>query len=616
MVEPARRSSPQAAAQCGVAANAGTFANVGIVGNGQITALVSADGNVVWCCWPRPDGDPVFCELLSGSSAGSGRGVFAISLVGQTRCDLRYRRNTAILESVARDERGNAIRVTTWCPRYVRHGRAYRPAMLVRRVEPEAGRPCVRIHLRPAAEYGERRIPRHLGSHHARFIDGTHALRVTTDGSISYLAEERVFVLDRPVNLVFGDDETLPMPVHELAQETLAATARYWSEWVRGLAIPFEWQEATIRAAITLQLCTYADTGAVLAAPTTSIPDTAAGGGNWDCRYCWLRDAYFTVQALNRLGATETMEAFLRYLDDIVVREGESLLQPVYGLTGERDLSERHVATLAGLHGMGPVRVGNLAHRQRQHDVYGSVIMASAQSFFDERLERSGDAALFRRLETLGERAAPLFDQPDAGIWEERGTLRRHTLSAAMCWAACDRLARIAARLGVAERARYWRKRADTMQAQILSRSWNEKRGTLSASFDASVIDASLLLLPELGMIDWNDARFRGTLQTIERELRVGDFLLRVRSGAEGEAANAFTVCSFWWANALARSGRMEEARVQFEKLLAVRNCVGLLSEHLDPASGALWGNFPRTHSMVGIITTAARLSRRWEDEV
>ncbi len=586
-----------------------------LVGNGQIAALVGASGNIDWCCWPRPDADPIFCALLSERGMEASRGVYAIELVGQVRCSLAYRRNTAVVESEARDDRGNAIRITTWCPRYMRNGRVYRPIAIMRRVELISGRPAVRIRLRPAADYGARALTPRFGSHHVRFIDTSHALRVTTDGSISYLAEDRVFVLDRTIDLVLAEDETLINPAYQATQEALDGTVRYWTEWVRGLSIPFQWQEATIRAAITLKLCTYEDTGAVLAAPTTSIPAVTGTPRNWDYRYCWLRDAYFTVQALNRLGATTIMESFLRYLDDIVAREGESLLQPVYGLSGERDLAEQVAETLPGLAGMGPVRIGNLACKQRQHDVYGSVILASTQSFFDERLTQRGDAALFHRLEALGERAVPLFDRPDAGIWEFRGHLRRHTFSAAMCWAACDRLARIATQLQLHERAGYWRKRAEGLQAQIIRRSWSETHGSFSACFDSHVIDASLLLLPELGLVGWTDPRFLGTLEVIERELKAGEFLLRYRHADDfGNPSNAFTVCSFWWANALAGCGRMEEARALFTRLLDARNPAGLLSEHLDPATGVLWGNFPQTCSMVGIITTASRLSRRWED--
>jgi GH15 family glucan-1,4-alpha-glucosidase len=594
-----------------------TLADVGLVGNGQITALVRADGSLPWCCWPRPDGDPIFCGLLTKETTPDSWGVFDISIVDQCESELSYERNTAILVSLARDAHGNSVRITTWCPRYVRQGRLYRPTMLIRRVDPVSGRPAIRITLRPASGYGAKGFVRQLGSHHLRFLDGDQSLRVTTDAPVSYLAEAREFVLDRPVDLVLSSDETLSAPAHEIADETLRATRRYWHEWVRGLAIPYEWQAACIRAAITLQLCTYDDNGAVLAAPTTSVPEAPGSGRNWDYRYCWLRDAYFTVQAMNRLGATGAMEAFLRYLDDVVVRERDRHLQPVYGISGERDLQERVVETLAGVEGMGPVRVGNLAYRQRQHDVYGSIILASTQTFFDERLERPGDIAQFKRLEVLGEQAVPLFDEPDAGIWEFRGTERRHTLSAAMCWAACDRLARIAARLQLDERCSYWRTRADTLQERVLTEAWRADSATLSATLDGDVIDASLLLLPELGILAWRDPRFLSTLKTIERELRVGDFLVRYRHPDDfGETTNAFTVCSFWWANALAGTGQMEAARALFAKLLKVRNCVGLLSEHVDPNSGALWGNFPQTYSMVGIITTAMRLSKRWEDEV
>ncbi|MBS0378628.1 MAG: glycoside hydrolase family 15 protein [Proteobacteria bacterium] len=596
---------------------AAALAEVGIVGNGQITALVRADGSLPWCCWPRPDGDPIFCGLLERHGEPGQWGRFDISLIDQTRCELKYERNTAILESLVEDQRGNSARITTWCPRYLRQGRLYRPAMLVRRITPVTGRPAVRIVLRPASNYAQRGFERQLGSHHVRFEDGEQSLRVTTDAPVSYLAEEREFVLERPVDLVLTNDETLSAPAHEISDETLRSTRRYWHEWVRGLAIPFEWQEACIRAAITLQLCTYDDNGAVLAAPTTSVPEAPDSGRNWDYRYCWLRDAYFTVQAMNRLGATGAMEAFLRYIDDVVAREREGHLQPVYGITGERELHERTVETLAGVEGMGPVRVGNLAYRQRQHDVYGSVILASTQAFFDARLEHPGDVEQFKRLESLGERAVPLFDAPDAGIWEFRGTERRHTLSAAMCWAACDRLARIAQRLKLPARSDYWRERADLMRDRILEAAWRPQSGTFSATFEGEVVDASMLLLPELGIVTWRDERFVSTLHRIENDLRVGDFLLRYRHPDDfGETTNAFTVCSFWWANALHGTGQTEAARALFERLLSVRNGVGLLSEHVDPRTGALWGNFPQTYSMVGIITTAMRLSRRWEDEV
>jgi GH15 family glucan-1,4-alpha-glucosidase len=592
------------------------LARVGLIGNCQISALVDGQGAIVWCCWPRFDADPIFAGLLAGSKPQAG-GEFAVVLHDLATSTLAYQRNTAILETTLEDAHGNALRVIDFAPRYRRWGRNFRPAMLVRVLEPLRGRPLVTVRVTPREQYGAQPLTARTGSHHIRFLGTRQALRLTTDAAITHITEQRAFVLDRPLSFVLTHDETLEPAPAELASEALRQTTTYWHEWVRGLAIPFEWQEATIRAAITLKLCAYEDTGAVIAAPTTSIPEHADSSRNWDYRFCWLRDAYFTVQALNRLGATRTMEAFLRYIDDIVAREPASLLQPVYGLAGERELTEREEPALPGYCDMGPVRVGNLAYQQQQHDVYGAIVLAATQSFFDERLDTRGDGAQFERLEALGRRARELLDAPDAGLWEFRGTARRHTFSAAMCFAAADRLSRVASRLGRQDAAARWRHDAEAMRDHVLRAAWRPDSQRLSASFDTDVTDASLLLLPELGLIGWRDPRFLRTLAALERELLVGDFLLRYREADDfGAPRNAFTVCSFWWANALAATGRENEARALFEKLLARRNSVGLLSEDIDPTTGTLWGNFPQTYSMVGIITTAMRLSRRWEDEI
>jgi GH15 family glucan-1,4-alpha-glucosidase len=353
----------------------------------------------------------------------------------------------------------------------------------------------------------------------------------------------------------------------------------------------------------------------VLAALTTSIPESANSGRNWDYRYCWLRDAYFTVQALNRLGATRTMEGYLHYIDRVVACAGDAALQPVYRIAGDAALEELSVATLEGYLGMGPVRAGNQAAEQIQHDVYGAVILALAQLFFDRRLVNPGDEALFREMEKLGHRAFRMFDQPDAGPWEFRGMARAHTYSAAMSWAGCDRLSRIASRLGLEAEATQWRERADGMRANILERAWNPRRQALVASLDGTDdLDASLLLLPELGLIDGRDPRFIATVDTIGRELRDGDLVFRYRHSDDfGRPEVAFTVCAFWHVNALVSAGRAEEARTQFEGLLKRRNHLGLLSEDVDPADGQLWGNYPQTYSMVGIISCALRLSQSWD---
>ena len=249
-----------------------------------------------------------------------------------------------------------------------------------------------------------------------------------------------------------------------------------------------------------------------------------------------------------------------------------------------------------------------------QHDVYGAAIPAATHVFFDRRLVRRGDEVLFRRLEALGERAAQLFDQPDAGLWELRGAARVHTFSSLKCWAGCDRLARIAAHLGLTERAAYWRSQATRIHQFICERCWNGEKGSFVAAVDGTTLDASLLRLNEMGFLPADDPRFAGTVRAIERELRRGDFIFRyVEADDFGEPENAFLVCTFWYINALAALGRRDEARALFEHVLACRNRHGLLAEHIDPRTGEQWGNFVQTYSMVGLIGAAIRLSVRWD---
>jgi GH15 family glucan-1,4-alpha-glucosidase len=309
------------------------------------------------------------------------------------------------------------------------------------------------------------------------------------------------------------------------------------------------------------------------------------------------------------------MEGYLNYIMNIAAASKDGYLQPVFGITQKKQLHESTVTSLAGYRGMGPVRVGNDAYRQVQNDGYGSVILACAQIFFDTRLSRRGDETLFRRLEVLGERAANSWNEPDAGLWELRGKQEVHTYSSVMCWAACDRLAKIANRIGLEERALEWSRKAVNIREEILKKAWNAEMNSFTSTFDGNEVDAVLLLLPSLGLVEGKDPRFAGTVARIERELLHGKYIARY-SGEDdfGKPEVAFNACTFWYIDALAALGRTQEARTLFENMLAVRNPMGLLSEDIDPDTGELWGNFPQTYSMVGLIHSAMKLSKSWEE--
>ena len=588
--------------------------NIGLVGNCQVASFIDERATMVWACMPQFDSDPVFCRLLRDDSEADLPGFFEVELVNFSHSEQAYQTNTAILDTVLYDTNGGAVRITDFAPRYAYVGRMFTPMMLARRIRPESGAPRIRIRLRPARDYGAGPCPTTHGSNHISYTCSDTTLRLTTDASLTHVIEENAFVLDKPLHLLLGPNETIPESCADAFHAHFRATRDYWQGWSRGLSIPFEWQEAVIRAAITLKLCTFEDTGAVVAALTTSIPEAANSGRNWDYRFCWLRDSYFVVQALNRLGTTMTMERYLAYIMNIAAEAGDEELKPLYGISGRSLTDEQIVESLSGYQGMPPVRRGNQAYEQVQHDVYGAVVLAVTQFFFDSRLIKSGTLAEFRRLESLGKWAREKYDKPDAGLWEYRGRQRVHTFSSIMCWAACDRLAKIAVKLGENERAVYWRDSADVIRADILERAWDPEQESFTESFGRPEMDASLLTMHDIGFIDVDDPRFVSTVECIGRHLLRGHHMFRYIAADDfGEPENAFNICTFWYIDALAAIGRMDEARELFENMLALRNPLGLLSEDIDPETGALWGNFPQTYSMAGIINAAVRLSRSWE---
>jgi GH15 family glucan-1,4-alpha-glucosidase len=585
------------------------------IGNAAISALVDRQGRFVWCCAPRVDSDPFFSSLLSGKDPADADaiGLWAVDVEDAVETQQDYLRNTPILRTEITDKAGAKLEIIDFAPRFRLFGRGYRPTSFFRLLRPIAGTPRIRVRLMPTSHWGAQLTATTSGSNHIRYLGADVTLRLSTTIPVSHILTSRTFRLESAAALFLGADEPFQGEVLSTAESMLADTCAYWRDWVRGLAVPLEWQSAVIRAAITLKLCHYEETGAIVAALTTSIPEAPGSGRNWDYRYCWIRDAYYVVQALNRLGAVDIMENYLGYLRNIVETAGPGRLQPVYGVGFEPILTERIVDTLPGYRGMGPVRVGNQAYEQGQNDVYGQVILSNAQAFFDERLLRPATRSDFEMLERVGERAFADYDKPDAGLWELRTRAAVHTYSAAMCWAACDRLAKAAQHLGLPARADFWGGRAETIRHAIEERAWNEKAGHFAATFDGDELDASLTQLVDLRFLTPEDPRHRKTLKAIEKRLRRGPNVMRYDLPDDfGPPETAFNFCTFWFIEGLYLIGETEQARDLFEQMLQRRTHAGLLSEDAGFTDGALWGNYPQTYSLVGLINCAVLLSRPW----
>jgi len=584
--------------------------DLALVGNGAVGALIDTGGTVVWCCLPRFDGDPVFGSLLGGESRPDRAGLFAIELVGAERIEQQYLADTPILVTRCYDKRGGGVEITDFCPRFDKDGDPFCPTMLVRQVRPIGGKPEIVVRVTPAGDYGCRQRQHALGPNHISYA-GDHALRLTTNAPTEMIVDRAPFHVAQTLTFLFGIDEH-PGDVTSVGANLLEQTETYWRFWARSLKVPEEWRDAAVRAAITLQLNVYEETGAIIAAMTTSIPEAPNSKRNWDYRYCWPRDACFVVNALSRLGETRTTGQYLAFLLARTESTDDARLATMYSIDGGRIPDEHDAECLGGFRGMGPVRIGNKASEQQQNDVYGEAVLTAEALFANPRAGWVGDEALLARLEAFGHHAVRLHDVPDAGLWELRGAARVHTFSSLMCWVACDRLAKYADQLKLVDRAEYWRLRAESIREVIFRRSWNAKLNAFTAAMEGETLDASLLLMPRLGFLAAADPRFVGTVAAIEAQLKHGDFVYRyIERDDFGYPENAFLVCTFWYIEALAAMGgaRRQEARVLFEKVLSARNRHGLLAEDLDPRTLEQWGNFPQTYCMAGIIDCALALA-------
>ncbi len=577
----------------------------GAIGNGSVLALVGPDTSIDWLCLPRFDSPSVFARLLDETNGGRFQFVPEQGTVGP----MAYLRNTNILRTEIRTAEG-ACEVLDFAPRIPAGLGVNAPIEIHRLIRPLDGAPRLKAVFDPRPDYARAPVDIALTSEGLEVLGGPQRLFLHSNVPATTIADGRPFRVDRPC--YFALSAGRPPDVHDppSVERALELTRAGWRAWSKSCALPSFRPEAVLRSALCLKLHQYLDTGAIVAAATTSIPEALDSARTWDYRFCWLRDAAFVVEALRRLSHLSEGERFVAFLRDVA---DDGPLQPVYGIGGERDLVETQLHHLAGFAGVGPVRIGNAAYVQTQHDVMGEMILCLDTITTDPRTA-DHDPSLMPLIERLVTEAIAASAEEDTGLWEFRTLPRHYTFSKVLCWVAASRGARLARRLGHAARAAEWTAWAAAERERVLAGAYNAELGYFTQALQGVYPDASNLLLATLGIIEPHDPRFVSTVREYERVLTHNGLMQRYRHADDfGATTSAFTICSFWWAEALAMIGRLDDAVALFDRLVGHANALGLFSEDIEPETGRQLGNFPQAYTHVGLIHAAITIGELLE---
>lgn len=578
--------------------------NIGLVGNCNYLAYVREDSSVCWMCWPMMDSSFVFGSLLDEKLGGD----FKIVPDKLLSTKQHYLENTAILVTSFSCEDGE-FEVIDFAPRFNIHQRYHKPLQFFRKIKVISGTPRIKIICEPRGDYGLQVPEVHTGSNHINY-NGLHLpLRLTTNAAKTYLLEKRSFRLSEDIYLLFAGGEPFTAPIKETYEEFLNKTKAYWRRWVKETFIPSLFQKEIIRSAITIKLHQYEDTGAIIASGTTSLPEYPGSGRNWDYRYCWLRDSYFSLAALNSLGHFEEVERYLHFIQNILGDLKD--LRPMYRINGDTEITEKEL-NLEGYMGNKPVRIGNAANFQKQFDSYGQVILSLLPLYTDERilhLEHKVDKNLIKDLLTVIEK---VMDEPDSGTWELRGSKEKHLGTYIFHWAG--------AKAGIKIASYYNDKDLQEKAAKIVALSkeniekcYNPEMGSYMADQTLDHYDATGFLLITMNYLDSADPRTHQYFKKLKSELiSTEGMVYRYRKPDDfGETHATFLICTYWYIEALICLGYLDEAQVSLQNIIKHANHLGLLSEDVSSEDGGQWGNFPQTYSHVGLINAVCRLARK-----
>lgn len=578
---------------------------MGVIGNCSYMAYIDTVANVKWLCMPRFDSSFLFGSLLDSVQGGE----FSITPgSAEFTSEQYYLKNTNILITEFKTGSGS-IKVTDFAPRFYHFGRYFKPLMLVRKIEPLEGEPTVKVVCSPRGAWGTVVPEIVTGSNHIRYLHLDNQVRLTTNAPLNYICQSKSFVLNQAIYLVLTYGEPLEAPLESTAENFLRETKLYWRQWIKSASIPTLYQDEVIRSALVLKLHQYEDTGSIIASGSTSLSEHDGSGRNWDYRYCWIRDSYYTLNAFNNLGHFEELEKYFQFIQNIVINEERSI-QPVYGISGEKVLTER-MLPLSGYRGNSPVRVGNSAYLQKQHDVYGQLLTSLLPLYTDKRLNLDLTQQHSNLVMWLLNRIDESMDIPDAGVWEFRNRLQRHCYTYLFHWAGCKAAQKIAVTLsdqGLSEKALLLVNRCE----ERIEECYNPSLRAYTQAIGVDELDASTLQLINMHYLDPSSDRAKLHLAALEAKLLSpeGLFYRYVNHDDFGKPKSTFLVCSFWYIEALANVGRVDCARAMLDRVLSCANHCGLFSEDADSEFGQ-WGNFPQTYSHVGIMNAVYRIAAK-----
>lgn len=580
--------------------------NSGIIGNCAFLAHVQKSTNISWLCWPTFESSFIFGSLLDKDQGGQ----FSILPDDEYSSEQYYIENTNVLRTEITTASGS-YRVTDFAPRFRQFDRYYKPLMLIRKIEPLKGEPRIRIKCEPVGDYGRLKFRKNRGSNHIEFDGGDEEIRLTTDLPLSHFFDDGLFVLTEARYLILTYGQPLEAPLVSTAEHFLRETITYWRTWIKHATISPFYQQQVIRSALALKIHQFEDTGAIIAASTTSLPESPGSGRNWDYRYCWLRDSYYVLTALNHIGQFEEMERYSSYIANISY-DDQGRFQPLYGITGKKILTEETLDYLKGYEGNKPVRIGNQAYEHIQNDVYGQALISLLPLYTDHRFvfkERSDSSKWVSYL--LG-KIENTIDEKDAGIWEFRNFANYHCYTNLFQWAGSSAALKIGLTIGddsIIARARLLMQRASVH----IENCYDAGKRVYTNAAGSPHLDASTLQLIMMHYLDPASARARDHLSALEKELKTpqGLFYRYLHADDFGKPKTTFLICAFWYVEALACVGRMDDAIQTFEQLLPYSNHLNLFSEDIDENDSSQWGNFPQAYSHVGLMNAAYRIAMK-----